>query len=312
MPTGARPVHCLSFDVEEHFQVSAFWSEERRRQWDRYESRVEGNTRRLGEILSRHNTRATFFVLGWVAERYPMLVKGLASEGHEIASHGFGHELVSSLNADQFRQDVRKSKQTLEDLTGMEVLGYRAPSFSISAETPWALSILVEEGYQYDSSLYARFHRSGVSASDGTPYSIETHAGKILEVPPSTMSMLGFQMPVAGGGYFRLFPYELSRWCLDRLERRGAQLVVYLHPWELDPGQPRMAGPWSSRFRHYLNLEKTQGRLERLLGDFRFNPIAEVVGASGAAVGPRRRQRLSAETRSDLAESAGHCRASST
>lgn len=284
MATGTKPVHCLSFDVEEHFQVSAFWSEERRRKWDQYESRVERNTRRLEELLSRHNTKATFFVLGWVAERYPRLVKDLADEGHEIASHGFGHELVSSMNADKFRQDVQKAKQVLEDVIGKKVLGYRAPSFSIDEKTPWALSILVEEGYRYDSSLYARFHRSPFSAPDGTTYLIETDAGKILEVPPSTMSLFGFQMPVAGGGYFRLLPYELSRWCLDRLEQRGAQLVVYLHPWELDPAQPRMAGPWSSQFRHYLNLEKTQGRLEQLLGDFRFGPIAEVIGASGAAL----------------------------
>ncbi len=283
MATREKPVHCLSFDVEEHFQVSAFWSEERRQQWDRYESRVEGNTRKLGEILAQHGTKATFFVLGWVAERYPNLVKDLAGEGHEIASHGFGHELVSSMRPEEFRRDVRRAKGVLEDLIGKEVLGYRAPSFSINAETPWALSILVEEGHQYDSSVYNRFQRSHVSASNGNPYSIETNAGMILEVPPSTMSLLGFRMPVAGGGYFRLLPYELSKWCLDRLEQRGAQLVVYLHPWEIDPGQPRMAGPWSSQFRHYLNLEKTQGRLEQLLIDFRFGPIVEVAAAARMA-----------------------------
>jgi len=291
-----KPIHCLSFDVEEHFQVSAFWSEDRRRQWERYESRVERNTRKLREILSLHQTKATFFVLGWVAERYPKLVRDLAAEGHEIASHGFGHELVSSLSADEFRQDIRRAKQVLEDLVGKEILGYRAPSFSICAETPWALSILVEEGYQYDSSVYNRFQRSDVKTAEGSPYSIKTTAGTILEVPPSTMSLLGIQMPVAGGGYFRLLPYEVSRWCLSRLEQRGYQLVVYLHPWELDPEQPRMVGPWSSQLRHYLNLDKTQGRLEQLLNDFRFGPIVESVETGRPAFQRCRHHCLSAET----------------
>ena len=153
-------MHCLSFDVEEHFQVSAFWSEARRQQWDRYESRVENNTRKLVELLAQHGTKATFFVLGWVAERYPGLVKLLVGQGHEIASHGYGHELVTTQSPEQFRHDVRKAKYILEDLTGSPVLGYRAPSFSITAESQWALSILVEEGYRYDSSMYDRFQRS--------------------------------------------------------------------------------------------------------------------------------------------------------
>ncbi len=268
-------VHSLSFDVEEHFQVAAFWSEARRRQWDQLESRVESNTKRIADILAQNNTQATFFVLGWVAERHPALVKYLASEGHEIASHGYGHELVSAQTPDQFRRDVGKAKRILEDLTGKPIIGYRAPSFSITAETFWALSILIQEGHLYDSSIYDRFHRSDRAVGHETHHSIDTPAGRILEVSPSTINVCGFQLPVAGGGYFRLFPYATSRMFLRQLEKRGAQLVMYVHPWELDQDQPRMKGPLLSRFRHYINLHKTEDRLIRLLRDFRFAPIRE-------------------------------------
>lgn len=274
----ARSIHCLSFDVEEHFQVSAFWSEERRQQWDRYESRVERNTMRVADVLARHDTKATFFVLGWVAERYPSLVKTLMGRGHEIASHGYGHELVTTQSQAQFRDDIRKAKSILEDLTGRPVIGYRAPSFSITSESQWALSILVEEGYRYDSSVYDRFQRSENATNEIAQ--IETAAGRIWEIPPSTLTVWGVQIPVAGGGYFRLFPYAASKALLRRLENRGVTLMMYLHPWEVDPEQPRMDGPWVSQFRHYLNLHKTEKRLTALLEDFRFGSIAEVLGAS--------------------------------
>jgi len=274
---SGKPMHCLSFDVEEHFQVSAFWSEARRQQWDKCESRVENNTRKLVELLAQHDTKATFFVLGWVAERYPGLVKLLAGQGHEIASHGYGHELVSTQSPEQFRHDVGKAKCILEDLTGSPVLGYRAPSFSITDESQWALAILVEEGYRYDSSMYDRFHRSENARGSGGIVQIDTAAGGIWEISPSTLNVWGFQVPVAGGGYFRLFPYATSKTFLQRLERQGAKLVMYLHPWEIDPEQPRMDGPWLSQFRHYLNLQKTQERLSRLLTDFRFGPMRDIV-----------------------------------
>jgi polysaccharide deacetylase family protein (PEP-CTERM system associated) len=274
----ARPIHCLSFDVEEHFQVSAFWSEERRQQWDRYESRVEKNTMRVADVLARHDTKATFFVLGWVAERYPGLVKTLMERGHEIASHGYGHELVTTQSQKQFRDDIRKAKSILEDLTGRPVIGYRAPSFSITTESQWALSILVEEGYRYDSSVYDRFQRSENPRATNEIVQIETAAGRIWEIPPSTLTVWGVQIPVAGGGYFRLLPYAMSKTLLQRLEKQGAKLVMYLHPWEIDPEQPRMDGPWLSQFRHYLNLHKTEERLTALLGDFKFGSIAEVLG----------------------------------
>ena len=272
-------VHCLSFDVEEHFQVSAFWSEARRQQWDKYESRVENNTRKLVELLAKHDTKATFFVLGWVAERYPGLVKMLVKEGHEIASHGYGHELVTALSPEKFRHDVRRAKYILEDLTGSPVLGYRAPSFSITAESQWALSILVEEGYRYDSSMYDRFQRpENAKASNGI-VQIDTAAGKLWEISLSTLNVWGFQVPVAGGGYFRLFPYAVSKTLLRRLEKHGVKLMMYLHPWEIDPEQPRMDGPWLSQFRHYLNLHKTEKRLTALLEDFQFGSVAEVLGS---------------------------------
>ena len=270
-------MHCLSFDVEEHFQVSAFWSEARRQQWDKYESRVENNTRKLVELLAQHDTKATFFVLGWVAERHPGMVKDLASEGHEIASHGHGHELVTMQTPEQFRLDVRKAKQILEDLTGKPVEGYRAPSFTITSGNSWALSILAEEGHIYDSSMYSRFHRSKNGGVLAGIYPIDTGAGRIWEVPLSTLNVFGFRLPVAGGGYFRLFPYATSKAFLRQLEMRGAQLVFYLHPWEIDPEQPRMRGPWLSQIRHYMNLGKTQMRMSKLLTDFRFAPIGDAV-----------------------------------
>lgn len=276
--TQEKVRHVLSFDVEEHFQVAAFWSAARRREWDQLSSRVERNTRKISDLLLEHSTRATFFVLGWVAERHPDLVKDLAQQGHEIASHGYGHELVSTQTPAQFREDVRRSKQILEDLIGRQVVGYRAPSFSISSRTEWAISVLIEEGYRYDSSIYNRFRSAqGSKAINTETYQLETKAGTIWEVSPSTMNACGLQLPVAGGGYFRLFPYAASKMFLRNLERQGSQLVMYLHPWELDPEQPRMDGPLLSKVRHYLNLGKTEQRLRWLLRDFSFAPINEVI-----------------------------------
>lgn len=273
-----KPRHVLSFDVEEHFQVAAFWSVARRREWDRLGSRVEHNTMKIANLLSEHSTKATFFVLGWVAERHPALVKDLAQQGHEIASHGYGHELVHTQTPAQFREDVRRSKHILEDLICRSVVGYRAPSFSITSRTEWAISVLIEEGYRYDSSIYNRFRSTqGSTVSRAGTYQLETEAGTIWEVSPSTMNACGLQLPVAGGGYFRLFPYAASKMFLKNLEKQGSQLVMYLHPWELDPEQPRMDGPVLSKVRHYLNLGKTEQRLRCLLKDFSFAPINEVI-----------------------------------
>jgi polysaccharide deacetylase family protein (PEP-CTERM system associated) len=241
------------------------------------ESRVEQNTLRLAELLAQFETRATFFVLGWVAERYPGLVKALVEQGHEIASHGYGHELVTDQTGDEFREDVRRAKGILEDVTGGKVYGYRAPSFSITDRTPWALAILVEEGYLYDSSIYARFSRSEKGGAPRGVREIITTSGNIIEVALPTADLCGLQLPIAGGGYFRLFPYSASRMFLRQLEQAGTRCVMYLYPWEIDPDQPRMEGSMVSRFRHYLNLKRTEQRLQYLLRDFSFAPVVEIV-----------------------------------
>ena len=270
----ARPIHCLSFDVEEHFQVSAFWSEARRQQWSTLESRVQKNTETILGLLAKQRMRATFFVLGWVAERCPGIVRSIAEQGHEVASHGYGHELITGQNPEVFRKDVRKARQILEDIIGKRVYGYRAPSFSITKNTKWAVSVLIEEGYLYDSSIFPVVHdRYGMPDATPTIHLLRTEQGSIWEVPPSTVKLFGMRLPVAGGGYFRLYPYTVLRTLLKRIEKSGHPLVMYLHPWELDPKQPKMEGTRLSKFRHYLNLHKTEHRLSSLLEDFRFNTI---------------------------------------
>ena len=272
------PSHCLTFDVEEHFQVSAFDSPMRRRHWDQFESRVERNTEKLLDLLAASNVRATFFVLGWVAERHPGLVRAISRQGHEVASHGYAHELVTVQTPATFRRDVRKAKVFLEDLLGLPVLGYRAPSFTITQDTIWALRILVEEGYLYDSSIFPILHdRYGMPGANPLCHRLSTEVGPLWEIPPSTVKFVGLQVPIAGGGYFRLFPYPMLRQLLKRVEAKGHPLVIYLHPWELDPDQPRMQGPLLSRFRQYINLHKTEDRLIHLLRDFRFAPVSEVI-----------------------------------
>ncbi len=270
--------HCLSFDVEEHFQVSAFDSPTRRKHWTSYESRVEKNTGKLLDLLAHRNIRATFFILGWVAERYPQLVKQISLAGHEVASHGYSHRLIAEQTPPTFRQDIRKTKVILENLLSRNIWGYRAPSFSITNKTKWAVEILVEEGYIYDSSIFPTFHdRYGMPTASPYVNQIETQAGQIWEVPPSVAKIFGFPVPCAGGGYFRLYPYFLSRRLLRKIVREGVPLVMYLHPWEFDPDQPRMDGPAISRARHYLNLDKTEERLVNLLTDFEFGPICESI-----------------------------------
>lgn len=270
--------HCLSFDIEEHFQVSNFASTIPRGDWERLESRVERNVYRILDLLSNRSVRATFFVLGWVAERHPQLIRRLAAAGHEVASHGYGHQLVTEQRPAVFRDDVRKAKAVLEDIIGQPVLGYRAPSFTIKSETQWALPILVEEGYVYDSSIFPVIHdRYGMPGAVPWCHEISTTSGILWEVPPSTYGILGGRFPVAGGGYFRLVPYSLLRLMLRRVVATGNPLVMYLHPWELDPEQPRMDGPLFSRFRHYLNIEKTEPRLRALLSDFRFGPVRDAI-----------------------------------
>ena len=267
-------LHGISFDIEEHFQVAAFDSAARRRNWESQDSRVVQNTEVILEILDQRGIKATMFVLGWVAERNKALVKRIVEAGHELASHGYGHELITGQSPQVFREDVKRAKKLLEDIGGAPVLGYRAPTFSVTKETEWALPILVEEGYWYDSSIVPIVHDYyGIPGANPAIHTLKTDSGPLVEVPPSTCHVAGFTLPIAGGGYFRLFPYPLLKKLLRRVEQQGQPLIMYLHPWELDPGQPRMQGSFLSRFRHYLNLDKVQGRLTQLLQDFSFGPI---------------------------------------
>jgi len=297
MNTPSRDMHAISFDVEEHFQVAAFWSDERRTKWDSYESRVERNVDKILALLSLQEVRATFFVLGWVALRHPNLVKAIASQGHEIASHGFGHEMITSQQPGQFREDVRKSKEILENIAGTVIHGYRAPSFTITSQTRWALEILVEEGYLYDSSIFPVQHdRYGMPGADPYCHRIETESGSLWEVPPSTLKVGPIRIPIAGGGYFRLYPYPVLRRLLYRAAADGHPLIMYFHPWEFDPDQPRMSGSTLSRFRHYLNLKKTETRLRQLISDFRFTTIRETVEVIGTGCGSNESQGSTVES----------------
>jgi polysaccharide deacetylase family protein (PEP-CTERM system associated) len=224
-------------------------------------------------IFEQFDVRGTFFVLGWVAERHPQLVRDIAARGHEIACHGFSHRLVYEQSPEEFYEETLRSKNLLEDITGSAVLGYRAASYSIVRESLWALDILVELGFVYDSSIFPVHHdRYGIPDAERAPHRMSTPNGKfIVEWPLATATILGFRLPVAGGGYFRLLPYWLSRWGLASINRRELRpFIFYLHPWEIDPGQPRVAASSLSRFRHYTNLGKCEERLRRLLGEFRF------------------------------------------
>jgi len=268
--------HYLTIDVEEHFQVSAFEEFVSRSDWDRLESRVDGNVHRLLELLAEHQARATFFVLGWLAERHPGLVRDIAGAGHEIASHGWDHRRVTGQEPAHFRVSVSRSKRLLEDLTGAPVLGFRAPSFSIVRGLEWALDILVEEGYQYDSSLFPVI-RPGYGYANGLrePHRLDRPHGRLVELPPATRRLMGQNLPAAGGGYLRIFPYWLVHGAIAEFDRRGVPATLYLHPWEIDPEQPRFPVPLLARLRHYTGLRRTLPRLSRLLAEFKFTAICD-------------------------------------
>ncbi len=265
----------LSFDIEDWFQVENLKGAISADSWDTCDLRVVENTRRILRILEKYDTKATFFILGWIAERCAGLVKEIREAGHEIASHGYGHELISRQDAVKFARDLGKSKEIIESITGEPVQGYRAPSFSLTPETEWALDVLLEEGFIYDSSVFpTSFHnRYGFKGSSRFPF---RHRNGLVELPLSTVRFSRFNVPAAGGGYFRLFPYFIFRGLCRRIVGEGKPIVFYLHPWELDPGQPRMRIRRDYRFRHYVNLDKTARRLERLLRDFRFGPLRDL------------------------------------
>ncbi len=276
MGIGQNMNNVMSVDVEDYFQVEAFSSVIAPSTWDGYPARVEHNTRKVLELLARREVRATFFVLGWVAKRWPGLVQEIAAAGHEIASHGMSHQLIYRQSVDVFRQETRDSKKLLEDIVQCPVIGYRAATYSITERSLWALDILAEEGFQYDSSIFPMRHdRYGIPDANPLPHRLTTPGGlSLVEFPISVLRYGPMKIPVAGGGYFRLFPYGFSRWALDRINKNGQDFVFYIHPWEVDPAQPRVGEAGIlSKFRHYLNLDRCTGRLERLLDDFEFTTM---------------------------------------
>lgn len=274
--TPSRITNALTIDVEDYFQVSAFAPYIRRDDWDRRECRVERNVERILDLLHRHQTKATFFTLGWVAERYPMLVRRIVDQGHELASHGYGHQRASDLSEAEFFDDVQRSKNILEDLGGQAVLGYRAPSFSIGADNLWALDTLLKAGYRYSSSVYPVRH-DHYGMPDAPRFAHEVRPG-LMELPPTTLRLFDRNLPSSGGGFFRLLPYSISRWMLQRVNVRDAQSAIfYFHPWEIDAQQPRVPGiDARTRFRHYVNIGRNERKLDRLLRDFSWDRMDRV------------------------------------
>ena len=299
-----RIVNALTVDVEDYFQVSAFDRVVARDRWHEYETRVAANTDRLLGIFAEAGVKATFFVLGWVADHDGSIVRRIADAGHEVASHGYGHRLVYDLTPEAFREDVRRARRVLQDLSGQPVGGYRAPSFSITERSLWALDVLMEEGYQYDASIFPiRHDRYGIPGAPRHPFRVGVGRGfslagvgrpfrvadvgrpfrvasdnepGLLEIPASTVRLAGMNLPIAGGGYFRLLPFWWTRFGIARVnEAEGKPVIFYVHPWEVDPGQPRLNASLVSRFRHYRNLQQTERRLRRLLRRFAFGTIED-------------------------------------
>jgi polysaccharide deacetylase family protein (PEP-CTERM system associated) len=269
-------LNALTIDVEDFYQVSAFEHCVDRSDWHEFESRVAIGTHKILDVLDRARVRATFFVLGWIAERQPELVRAIHSAGHEIASHGYWHRLIYLQTTDEFRADVRRSRILLEDLIGERVTAYRAPSFSITRRNLWALDVLIEEGFRLDASIYPTYHdRYGIAGAPLEPHQIVRPAGTIWEFPGTVWRGFGYPLPLGGGGYFRLYPYWLTRVGLTAVNRADRPFVAYLHPWELDSNQPRMRAGLVRGFRHYVNLHRTEERLMRMLRDFPMGTISE-------------------------------------
>lgn len=278
MMNGNAIRNAMSIDVEDYFQVSAFAPHIRREDWDRLPCRVERNVDVILGLLDEAGARATFFTLGWIAERYPQVVRRIVDNGHELASHGYGHQRASELTPAQFRADITRAKAILEDLGGVAVRGYRAPSFSINRANWWAVEALENAGYVYSSSIYPVKHdHYGMPDAPRFPHRPNGEGG-ILELPPTTVPLFGRNLPAAGGGWFRLLPYRVSRWMLERVNtEERAPCMFYFHPWEIDPGQPVQRGISArTRFRHYVNLQRMQGRLRQLLKDFQWDRVDRV------------------------------------
>ncbi|MBT0662731.1 DUF3473 domain-containing protein [Geobacter pelophilus] len=276
-------LNALSIDVEDYFQVNAFARHVKREQWSQFQLRVAANTDLILEMLDDLSLKGTFFVLGWIAEREPELIKEIQRRGHEIACHGYGHELIFDIGLDRFREDVRRAKRIIEDLTGTQVNGYRAPSYSITYNSLWAINVLIEEGFTYDSSIFPVYHDTyGIPDSPRFPYLIKSASGTIREFPLTTYPLhIGgkvYHLPVAGGGYLRLLPTAFLSHAIRTINtKEGKPVVLYFHPWEIDPEQPRIKAGMKSRFRHYVNLDKTKAKLRSLLSTNKFGTMLQVL-----------------------------------
>jgi polysaccharide deacetylase family protein (PEP-CTERM system associated) len=283
-PTGdsrtPQPVlNALTIDVEDYYHVSGFDHCVARKDWDDFPSRVGDSTRRVLDRLAEAGVRGTFFILGWVAERHPDLVKAIRRAGHEIGCHSHGHRLVYEQTPQQFRVDLRLARVALEDIIGEPIMSYRAPSFSITKRSLWALDILLEQGFLFDSSIYPTHHdRYGIPGTPLEPHCIERPGGTLWEFPPPVWRLMKYPLPVGGGGYFRLYPYAVTRRGLHAINAAGRPFAVYLHPWEFDPEQPRLRPGLMRAFRHYVGLHRTEGRLVQLLKDFRFGTMSQALG----------------------------------
>ncbi|WP_210399009.1 XrtA system polysaccharide deacetylase [Steroidobacter denitrificans] len=273
----------MSVDVEDYFHVAALSRVIRREDWSSMEYRAESSTRCLLELFAECDIKATFFILGWVAKRSPDLIRAIHGAGHEVACHGMSHELVYRQTPEVFAAETRESKDLLEQILGVKIQGYRAASWSITRQSLWALDIIHDLGFEYDSSIFPIRHDVyGIPDAPRRPELIRTPAGKqLVEFPPSTARILGTSLPVAGGGYFRLLPYWLTRWGLRQVNRDNGAFMFYLHPWEVDPAQPRIEASWFSRFRHYTNLHRTEDRLRQLIGQFPFTTVRNVLADTG-------------------------------
>lgn len=270
--------NAFTVDVEDYFQVSALAPYIPRQQWDNIPCRIERNVERILDLLNERGAHATFFTLGWIAERYPVLIRRIVEQGHELASHGYGHLRASEQTPDSFREDISRSKKLLEDIGGKVVQGYRAPSFSIGASNLWALDLLQDAGYRYSSSIYPIQHdHYGMPEAPRFAFRPRGESG-LLELPVTTVNVFGRNFPAGGGGYFRMLPYQMSRWCLNRVNQQDSQpCMFYFHPWEIDAGQPRQPGiNFKTRFRHYVNLSRMEGKIRALLRDFEWDRVDRV------------------------------------
>ncbi len=284
---NGNTLNALTIDVEDYFQVSSFENHIRRIEWEGFAPRVAANTRRILDLLERHGVKATFFVLGWVARRHTKLVQEIHEAGHEIGSHGYWHRLIYQQTPKEFRRDLRQSRNVLADITGNGITAYRAPSFSITNQSIWALDILAEEGFSVDSSIFpVRHDRYGIPGAKSTMHAIETPSGHIVECPPAIVRLGRWNLPVGGGGYFRLYPFGWTLRCLRGINhKRRRPFVFYIHPWEVDPEQPRLeAGSWKSRFRHRINLSSTESKFDRLLAKIRFGRLCDVIRQTGLEI----------------------------